>query len=427
MQNREAFVKFLHAADIHLDSPLRGLDRYEGAPVDEIRGASRRALENLVSLASEEEVDFVILAGDLFDGDWPDFNTGLFFVKQMALLGQQNIPVYAVRGNHDAESKITRKLPWPKNVHFFSARKPDSIRLDSLDVVIHGQSFPTQTVVDDLAKAYPAAVSGKFNIGVLHTSLDGREGHATYAPTSVNVLKSKGYDYWALGHVHKREVVNTEPLVVFPGNTQGRHIRETGSKGCELVTLKSRMLRTEHRSLDVLRWHTIEVDVEGAADLDEVLERTRRALEVTAASAENRLIAVRVSLVGRADVHKTIATQLSAFREQVRALAIASGQGSVWIEKVKVMTAMPVNLAALKERNDPLGELVRQLEILAAGDQHARDALAALLHPLRQKLPAEVTESTEGLLLDDAETVKRLCASVAPDLLSRALDQGPHS
>ena len=420
-------MKFLHAADIHLDSPLRGLDRYEGAPADEIRGATRRALENLVSLASEEEVDFVILAGDLFDGDWPDFNTGLFFVKQMARLGQHNIPVYAVRGNHDAESKITRKLPWPENVHFFSARKPESIRLDSLDVVIHGQSFPTQTVMDDLAQAYPAAVSGKLNIGVLHTSLDGREGHATYAPTSLTVLKSKGYDYWALGHVHRREVVNTEPLVVFPGNTQGRHIKEIGSKGCELVTLKNGRLRTEHRSLDVLRWHAIEVDVEGTTDLDEVLERTRRALEGTAATAEDRLIAVRVSVVGRADVHNMIATQLAAFREQVRALAIACGQGSVWIEKVKVTTAMPVDLAALKERNDPLGELVRQLEILAAGDRHARAALAAELQPLRQKLPAEVTESAEGLLLDDAETVKRLCASLAPDLLSRALDQGPHS
>ena len=420
-------MKFLHAADIHLDSPLRGLDRYEGAPADEIRGATRRALENLVSLASEEEVDFVILAGDLFDGDWPDFNTGLFFVKQMARLGQHNIPVYAVRGNHDAESKITRKLPWPENVHFFSARKPESIRLDGLDVVIHGQSFPTQTVMDDLAQAYPAAVSGKLNIGVLHTSLDGREGHATYAPTSLTVLKSKGYDYWALGHVHRREVVNTEPLVVFPGNTQGRHIKEIGSKGCELVTLKNGRLRTEHRSLDVLRWHAIEVDVEGTTDLDEVLERTRRALEGTAATAEDRLIAVRVSVVGRADVHNMIATQLAAFREQVRALAIACGQGSVWIEKVKVTTAMPVDLAALKERNDPLGELVRQLEILAAGDRLAREALAAELQPLRQKLPAEVTESAEGLLLDDAETVKRLCASLAPDLLSRALDQGPHS
>ena len=420
-------MKFLHAADIHLDSPLRGLDRYDGAPADEIRGATRKALGNLVSLAIDEDIDFVILAGDLFDGDWTDFNTGLFFVQQMARLGQRNIPVYAVRGNHDAESKITRKLPWPQNVHFFSPRKPESITLDDLDVVIHGQSFATQKVIDDLALGYPAAVPGKINIGVLHTSLDGREGHATYAPTSLSVLKSRSYDYWALGHVHKREVVNTGPLVVFPGNTQGRHIKETGSKGCELVTLEGGILRTEHRSLDVLRWHSIEVDVEGATDLDIVLERTRKALRGTSATAEDRLTAVRVSIVGRAGVHEMIATHLDAFRQQVRALAIEVGQGSVWVEKVKVTTAMPVDLVALKERNDPLGELVHQLEILAAGDRQALEALAAELQSLRQKLPAEVTESGEGLLLDDPETLKRLCASLGPDLLSRAFNQGPHS
>lgn len=420
-------MKFLHAADVHLDSPLRGLDRYEGAPADEIRGATRKALGNLVSLAVEEDIDFVILAGDLFDGDWPDFNTGLFFIQQMAQLGQRDISVYAVRGNHDAESKITRKLPWPENVHFFSPRKPESITLDDLEVVIHGQSFATQKVIDDLALGYPPAVPGKINIGVLHTSLDGREGHATYAPTSLNVLKSRGYDYWALGHVHKREVVNTTPLIVFPGNTQGRHIRETGSKGCELVTLEGGILRTEHRSLDVLRWHSIEVDVKEATDLDEVLERTRTALRSAAATGEDRLAAVRVSVVGRADVHKVIATQPDAFREQVRALAIEVGHNSVWVEKVKVTTAEPVDLAMLKERNDPLGELVHQLEILAAGDRQILEALAAELQPLRQKLPAEVAGSAEGLLLDDTETLKRLCANLGPQLLSRAFNQGAHS
>ena len=403
---------------------MRGLDRYDGAPADEIRGATRKALGNLVALAIEEDIDFVILAGDLFDGDWPDFNTGLFFVQQMARLGQRNIPVYAVRGNHDAESKITRKLPWPQNVHFFSSRKPESIVIDNLDVVIHGQSFATQKVIDDLALGYPPAVSGKINIGVLHTSLDGREGHATYAPTSLNVLISRGYDYWALGHVHKREVVSATPLIVFSGNTQGRHIKETGSKGCELVTIEGGILRTEHRSLDVLRWHSIEVDVMGATDIGEVLERTRKALEGAVAIAEDRLAAVRVSIVGRADVHKVIATQLDAFREQVRALAIEVGQDSVWVEKVKVTTAEPVDLAALKERSDPLGELMHQLEILASGDRQALEALATELQLLRQKLPAEVAESADGLLLDDPEAVKRLCASLGPQLLSRAFGQG---
>ena len=411
-------MKFLHAADVHLDSPLLGLDRYEGAPADEIRGATRKALANLVSLALDEEVDFVILAGDLFDGDWPDFNTGLFFVQQMARLGARDIRVYAVRGNHDAESKMTCKLPWPKNVHFFSHRQPESVALDAFDVVIHGQSFAHQKVVEDLAASYPAPAPGKINIGVLHTSLDGREGHATYAPTTLEVLKSRGYDYWALGHVHKRELVSRQPLVVFPGNLQGRHIKEPGPKGCELVTLTPDGLRCEHRSLDVLRWYAVDVDIAEAADVDEVLDRTATALRAVAEGAGGRLSAVRVSIAGRSAAHQTLSTRLHELRQQVRALAIDLGRGSIWIEKVNVAISMPIDLGALKDRSDPIGELVRQLEILNGGDRPCLEALAAELKSLRQKLPVETAQ--EGIPLD-AAGLQRLCENLGPQLVSRAL------
>lgn len=414
-------MKFLHAADTHLDSPLRGLDRYEGAPAEEIRGATRRALENLVSLALEEDVNFVILSGDLFDGDWPDFNTGLFFVRQMARLGEASISVYAVRGNHDAESKISRKLPWPKNVHFFSSRKPETISLDDLNVVLHGQSFASQKVVDDLALAYPSAVAGKINIGLLHTSLEGREGHATYAPTRLDVLISKGYDYWALGHVHKREIVNNEPLVVFPGNTQGRHIRETGTKGCELVTLESGGLRTEHRPLDVLRWKVLDVEISGATDLDEVLERTAKSLDAAVAEAEYRLSAVRVRLTGRSEAHNAIAAKPETMRQQVRALAIERGNGSVWVEKIIIETSVAIDLAALKTRSDPVGDLLRQFESVRDGDTEPLGALVEELQALRQKLPAELTEDIDGLRLGDPEYLRTILADIEPQLISRIM------
>ncbi len=415
-------MKFLHAADVHLDSPLRGLDRYDGAPVDQIRGATRRALENLVSLAIEEEVNFVVLAGDLFDGDWPDFNTGLFFVRQMARLGAKGIQVYAVRGNHDAESKMSRKLPWPQNVHFFSSKKPESVTIDNLDVVIHGQSFASPKVIEDLALGYPAAARGKINIGILHTSLDGRPGHATYAPTRLDVLKSKGYDYWALGHIHKREIVSNDPLVVFPGNTQGRHIRETGTKGCELVTLESGGLRTEHRPLDVLRWKVLDVEISGATDLDEVLERTAKSLDVAVAEAEDRLSAVRVRLTGRSEAHNAIAAKPETVRQQVRALAIERGSGSVWVEKVSVETSAAVDLAALKTRSDPVGELLRQFESVRAGDTEPLGALAEELQALRQKLPAELTEDMDGLRLGDPEYLRTILADIELQLISRIMN-----
>jgi len=225
---------FLHAADVHLDSPLHGLERYEGAPIDEIRTTTRRAFDNLVDLAINEAVDFVLLAGDLYDGDWKDFNTGLYFVERMGRLRDAGIKVFIIAGNHDAASQITKRLKLPDNVKTFSTRHPERIILDELDVAIYGQGFANRAVTDDLSQAYENGDPQLFNIGLLHTCLDGKPGHEPYAPCKIDGLRSKGYEYWALGHVHKREIITQDPWIVFPGNTQGRHMRETGNKGCYL-------------------------------------------------------------------------------------------------------------------------------------------------------------------------------------------------
>jgi DNA repair exonuclease SbcCD nuclease subunit len=217
------------------------LDAYPGAPVERLRGASRQALTALVDLAIEQRVAFVLLAGDIYDGNWADFRTGLFFRDQMVRLRRAGIRVFIVKGNHDAESQITKQLPDVDGVHVFSSHKSETIDLEELGVAVHGRSFPHRAVPEDLVPLYPPPLSGRFNIGVLHTSLTGREGHDPYAPTSVEVLCDKGYDYFALGHVHAREVVReSTPRIVFPGNLQGRHAKETGPKGCELVTVEGR-------------------------------------------------------------------------------------------------------------------------------------------------------------------------------------------
>jgi exonuclease SbcD len=168
-------LKFIHAADIHLDSPLKGLEDYEGAPVEEIRAATRRALENLVKLAIEEQVDFVLIAGDVYDGDCTDYNTGLFFTGQLVQLREAGIPVYLIAGNHDAANKMSRSLKLPDNTRMLSHEEPETVLLEELRVAIHGQSFASQAVTDDLSQGYPEARKGMFNIGMLHTSATGRE------------------------------------------------------------------------------------------------------------------------------------------------------------------------------------------------------------------------------------------------------------
>jgi DNA repair exonuclease SbcCD nuclease subunit len=220
--------KMVHAADLHLDSPLTGLVRYEGAPVDEVRGATRRALENLVSLCLEEQARLLLLAGDLYDGDWRDYSTGLFFSAQMERLREAGTQVVWIRGNHDAQSKLTHHLSLGEHCHELVSKQPSTLEFPALELAVHGQGFATPAVTDDLSARYPEPVRGVLNVGLLHTALSGRRGHAPYAPCDAVSLAHRGYDYWALGHVHQREIVSTAPYIVFPGNLLGRHVRVEG-------------------------------------------------------------------------------------------------------------------------------------------------------------------------------------------------------
>ena len=272
-------IRFIHAADVHLDSPLVGLEQYGDTPVEEIRGATRRACENLVALAIKENASFVILAGDLYDGDWKDYNTGIFLARQMARLKGAGIRVFIAAGNHDAASQITKSLQLPDNVYVFSHRKAESIPLPEQNVVLHGRGFAERIVSDDVTRKFPPARAGMFNIGVLHTSLTGREGHDVYAPCTPDGLRGRGYQYWALGHAHRHEVVARDPWIVYPGSLQGRHIRETGAKGCVVVRVEDGEVReVRHEPVDILRWSPVEVDATGTAGPREVIERAQRAL-----------------------------------------------------------------------------------------------------------------------------------------------------
>lgn len=411
-------MRFLHASDLHLDSPLRGLERYEGAPVEEVRGATRRAFENMVQCALREKVDFVVIAGDLYDGDWPDFNTGLFFAKGMVQLGESGIAVYVVRGNHDAASKLTRSLPLPKNVHVFPDKAPKTLTDDNLGLAVHGQSFATAAVLDDLAADYPNAVPGFFNLGVLHTSLTGRPGHDNYAPTTEMVLKSKGYDYWALGHVHAREIVLRDPWVVYPGNPQGRHIREQGAKGCELVTVEDGKIATEAIELDVLRWTELVVDVAGLPDLDALLERAAAGVRTGLAQADGRILGLRFRLQGAGPVHREVSAKPDVIAEQLRAVALEVSGGDAWLEKVDIRVRPVVDFDQLASGDDPVGLLVRELRTLA----HNQDSLASLaneaLKELRQKLPAELGQD-EAMRLDAPDVLKDLLGEAEAELLAR--------
>ncbi|MCB1920702.1 MAG: DNA repair exonuclease [Candidatus Competibacteraceae bacterium] len=412
-------MRFLHAADLHLDSPLRGLDRYEGAPVDDVRGATRRAFENLIVVALRERVDLVVIAGDLYDGDWIDHNTGLFFAKGVAQLAEEGIPVAMVRGNHDAASRLTKALRLPRNVHLFADSRPETKVFENIGIAVHGQSFATAVVSDDLAAGYPPPITGCFNLGLLHTSLNGRPGHAPYAPTQLDVLRSKGYGYWALGHVHAAEVVCRDPWVVYPGNTQGRHIRETGVKGCVLVTIEDEGVTHQLIALDVMRWTTISLDISTLHDLETLLEIAKQNLRRQLAHAEDRALAVRVEVRGQGPLHCQLATQPEPVEQELRNAALEATNARTWIEKVEFHTHPLLDLDQLAERDDPVGMLIRELRLLAAHPGLLRDVASEALSDLQQKLPVELRQGEDALRLDDADALVELLAEVEVDLLAR--------
>ncbi len=413
---------FIHTADIHLDSPVLRLEEYGGAPVEGLRHATRRALESLIELALARHVDFILIGGDLYDGDWKDYNTGLYFVSQMTRLREAGIPVYIIKGNHDAASKMTRALRLPENVYIFPTSRPGTFYLDDLGVAIHGQGFERQAVWEDLSAGYPLAISGYFNIGMLHTCATGREGHESYAPCTVGGLLSRGYDYWALGHVHQREILHKDPLIVFPGNIQGRHIRETGPRGCMLITVDDRGSAVpEFCPLDVVRWLRCEID---ASDMDrclDVLDCIRMHLE--GFLEENDLpLVVRIEITGISGAHTELAADPEHWRNEVRSMAIDMGSGRIWIEKVMLRTRPPSGIEA-PDLDGPVGEILRSFEDLHS-DPARLKAFGGSLMDLWKKLPRELKTDPDAISPDNLDRLASMLDQVRPILLHRLRSRG---
>jgi exonuclease SbcD len=377
---------FIHAADIHLDSPLAGLTARNPEFSALVRGATRRAFANVVDLAIAEGAAFVVIAGDLYDGAWKDQATGQFAIAQLARLTRAGIRAFIAFGNHDAESRVSRHLTTPPGVHRFDNRRCETIVLDDLGVAVHGRSYREAATTEDLSATYAAPLSGLLNIAVLHTALEGAAGHASYAPCVLGELRARGHDYWALGHVHERSVRWEHPFVVYPGNTQGRHIRETGAKGAMVVKVREGAIASvEHRACDEVRWLRADVDATSARDMIELRQGVDLALGEALRGADGQPAAARLTLRVRGALSRRLAADADWFEEDVRGLAAALSE-SLWIEKVRVQhddnglaSGLPAELAALLAQ--------------AETDADCARTIRAAIAPLIDKLPIEMVDA----------------------------------
>ena len=412
-------MKFIHTADIHLDSPLSGLAAYKDAPADLLRTVTRDAFTKLVDVAIDESVDFMVIAGDLYDGTWKDYNTGHFFCREMGRLNKVGIPVYLLFGNHDADSEMTKKLALPANVHQFESRKPSTFQIDALKVALHGRSYKDAATLENLATGYPDPIAGWLNIGVLHTALGGNAAHANYAPCSVAELNAKGYDYWALGHVHEHAIVQESPWIVFPGNLQGRHIRETGSRGAVIVTADDGGIQSVDRLLvDLLRWHIVEVDASSANEMSEVVRLVGQAFErLLGLTPEKIFLSVRVCIKGKTAAHGELFGLESQLREEILGQAASQGIDRLWVEKVRLETQPLSDIGEVGERTDAIADL----HALLSGAPEDADFLKSLLDDLRpmvDKAPIELIKAVPELDAIRNGNVSDIVKTVSPGLLA---------
>jgi len=414
-----AAFRFIHSADVHLDSPLRSLALRDPALGALIGNATRQAFVRIIDLCLEEQVDALVLAGDLYDGDQTSMKTARFFAAQLRRLGEAGIRVFIVRGNHDALSRITKELTLPERVTVFGGRA-ETILLERLGegptVAIHGLSFAQPHAPESLVSKYKAPVDGAVNIGVLHTSLAGAPGHDNYAPCSIADLQATGFDYWALGHVHNRSVVQGKATIVMPGMPQGRDINEAGPKSVTLVTVTDNgTIEIEERHTSIAQFERVSFNVSGIEDWRDLVAAFDAAIERARDAATSEHLVARILVGGSSP----LAWRLRADHDLLKAEMDerASMLGGCWIEQVDIDCAPPGETS--ESPDNPIMEmrlLIRD-EVIASDGFEAQ--VAAIAEELRGQLPRECRDL---LGEDEAAFQARLAdliAAGADDVLAR--------
>lgn len=386
--------RFMHAADLHLDSPFKGLSTLPEPIKGVIRESTFVALRNLVQTAIEEQVDFVVLAGDIYDGADRSLRAQLRFQRAMEQLSEQAIPVYIVHGNHDPDDGRKAKLTWPESVHFFSSKEPEWV--EAVDrqgrklAHIQGMSYPTSAVKDNLAALYASRRSDLFHIGLLHGNVDGDAGHDNYAPCTLQQLSASGLDYWALGHIHSRRILREAPWVVYPGNIQGRSVRETGPKGCCLVDVsETGHVRVQFRTTDHVRWLAESVSINGMTSEQELRDELEQKLEQCMALADGRSLVVRLYVEGRGPLHRVLQSGsglqelLAELRdEQLKKLERDGGAIWVWPESVQLRTGLDIDRERLLGQDGFISDLLRSTSGLLDDERELELFCARALEPL---------------------------------------------
>ncbi len=364
--------RFIHAADLHLDSPFRGLAEVDPTLQKVLRDATLQAFDNIIDLCLTRQVDCLLIAGDVYDASDHSVRAVTRLRRSFERLADHRIPVFMCHGNHDPLPEREGKFPWPSNVYVFGAGSVEakSVFRDRQEIArIYGISYRTEKVVENLALTFRRDADAPWAIGLLHTNVGGDPDHRNYAPCQIDDLRQVGFDYWALGHVHTHKVLHERnPVIIYPGNPQGRHAKETGPRGCYLVDVDAAgYVEYEFVPVDVVRWDDQMISIEGMRDMEELVQRIDDRVHALQHMNQRHGMIVRWQLHGRGSLHCELIRQgrlddlLTTVRERW-----GVGPGFVWAESFIDKTEQEIDRAALLQEENLLGDFLRLAE---AGDE----------------------------------------------------------
>ncbi len=404
--------KFVHAADLHLDSPFRGITAESETVAETLRSATFDAYDALITLCIERRADFLVIAGDVYDGADRSLRAQLRFRDGLAKLAEHGIRAFVVHGNHDPLDGWASAIDWPSGVHIFNGDELETIDVQQDGRVVasvSGISYRNRRENRKLVRHFEARHHGPFQIGLLHCNCGGNAAHEDYVPCQPGDLVQIGLDYWALGHVHTRGVLNENPHIVYPGNTQGRNIRETGERGCYLVTVEDGgAVDLEFCPLQAVQWLADSVSIDALDTIDSLDRALMEAVEGLRERGGGCPVVCRIALTGRGGLYHELVRDdgLTELLNRARESGLADTP-FVWVQEFEMAARPAVDLARLRDARDLLGQaLLIAQETRQAADlpQTLRQTLTELLDdPRAGKVLEPFTTEELQALLSDAE------------------------
>jgi DNA repair exonuclease SbcCD nuclease subunit len=395
-------VTFIHAADLHLDSPMVGLKHLPASIFQRLQESTFTALMKIVDLAIQRKVDFIILAGDLFDGEDRSVRAQSRFRKQMERLATKDIEVFVIHGNHDHMDGKWTHFALPKNVHVFSSEVEVKTFISSNKVCVnlYGFSYPERHVLERKVDQYQKHEGADLHIGILHGHFDGNSEHGKYAPFSIPDLVSKQFDYWALGHIHTRAVLAEDPPIIYPGNIQGRNRKELGMKGCYFVNLSPYKCDLEFSGSSDVIWTEEVLDGSGATSFTDLYTICRDRIEEIRSNSQSYLCSMTIKNLSSDSLLREIV-------ESGELLVVLQDE-----EKDESSFVWPYALSMAEtkqwQREDLAGEAEFYQELFSAIDGFNKldECVSPLYqHPSARRFLQRLSENEQKELVKDAESI----------------------